>query len=90
MWVTIRNFGEAPAPPSRLKLALSSSFTGEIGERILDVPGIPAGGQTMVGTQCFVYVTDRAIATVDEPGSVDESNESDNALTVTGPPCRYD
>jgi hypothetical protein len=37
-----------------------------------------------------VYVTDRAIATVDEPGSVDESNESDNALTVTGPPCRYD
>jgi CARDB protein len=88
--VTIRNTGEAPAPPSRLKLSLSSSFTGESGERVLDVPGIAAGGQTTVRTQCFVYVTDRATATADEPRAVDESNESDNALTVAGPPCRYD
>jgi hypothetical protein len=35
-------------------------------------------------------VSDRATATIDESRSVDESNESDNSLTVTGPPCRYD
>jgi hypothetical protein len=90
MSVTIRNIGEASAPPSRLKLALSSSFNGQNGERVLDVPEIPAGGQTTVRTLCFVYTTDRATATADEPGSVDESNESDNTLTVAGPPCRYD
>ena len=88
--MTVRNVGEAPAPPSRLRLALNSSFNGQSGERVLDVPEIPAGGQTTVQTQCFVYTTDQATATADESGSVDESNESDNALTVAGPPCRYD
>ena len=88
--MTVRNIGEAPAPPSRVKLVLSSSFNGQRGERVLDVPAIAAGGQATVQTQCFVYTTDRATATADESGSVDESNESDNALTVAGPPCRYD
>jgi subtilase family serine protease len=89
MSVTVRNVGEAAAPQSKLTLALSSSFSGESGERVLDVPEIPAGGQITVQTTCFVYVTDRATATADAPGAIDESNESDNVLAVTGQPCRY-
>lgn len=88
--VTVRNAGEAPAPPSRLSLELHSAYDGLTYTRMIDTPEIPAGATVTMTHPCTdPYAPDRATATADALDAIDESDESDNALTVTGPPCRF-
>jgi hypothetical protein len=87
----IRNTGSTAAPASRLGLLLHSLSDNKDHARTLDVPALAAGAEVTITHPCTdPYAPDRATATVDAPGTIDEADESDNALTVTGPPCRYD
>ena len=87
---TIRNTGNAPSPASRLGLALRSASDGMTHTRTVETPALSPGTEVTVTHPCTdPYAPDRATATADALGAIDESDESDNVLTVTGPPCRY-
>jgi hypothetical protein len=87
--VTVRNAGSAAAPASRLAVNITRSADDAHGETVLDVPALAAGQSTTVSTPCNPYASDMATAIADPSGAIAESDETNNALSATGQPCRY-
>jgi hypothetical protein len=89
--VTVRNAGNAAAAGSQVVVVMHRSTDGaSLQHAPINVPPLAAGASATVDTSiCNPYAADSATATADSSNMIQESNEGNNALTVTGTYCRY-
>ena len=76
--VTILNIGRTAAGAFQVSMGVADSISSQISAPL-------AAGERRVVTLARCRAPEKAVLTVDAPGSVDESDESDNALTVACP-----